>query len=374
MTQQPSVQIDLRLPAAPRICTIHIGAGLLEQCGSLATALGRFNAAAIVADSAIAEFHAKHIASSLNAAGLRSQIIPVQASEATKTLEGAAQLLSSFLEMGLDRSGLVVAVGGGIVTDLAGFAAATFMRGVPLVNVPTTLLGMVDAAIGGKTGVNHPLPGSNSLGKNLVGAFHHPLLVLMDVAALATLPDRAFRCGLAECIKHGVLADPELLSWMEANHDRLVPERSAELVEFIGRNVRIKADVVVSDERESNQRMLLNLGHTFAHALETRPDQRLEHGEAVGLGLLAACAAGEHLGLTSAGLRDRISELVGKVGLPTRLAAEAPVREVLGAMRSDKKSRAGAIRLIIPIDAGVVEIVDSAPDHAVGAGLQAIAP
>jgi len=368
------VQIDLRLPAATGACAIHIGVGLLDECASIISDSTDSRYAVIVCDSAIADTHAHRIKVSLAQAGWRVASISLESSEERKTLDTASSLYTAFLKSGLDRASCVVAIGGGIVTDVAGFAAATFMRGLPLINIPTTLLGMVDAAIGGKTGVNFPLPGSSTLGKNLVGAFHHPAAVIMDVNTLATLPPRAFRCGLAECIKHAVIADPEMLDWMQSHAALLAPSHSRELVEFIARNVRIKADIVTNDEKESSQRMRLNLGHTFAHAIETRPELHMEHGEAVALGLLAACAAGEDLSLTPADLRPRLAQLIEHLGLPVRLASGPPLPEVVAAMRSDKKSHAGSIRLVIPMHAGVVQVVDSAPESAIAAGMKAIAP
>lgn len=374
MTEGGHVRIDLRLAGADRACAILIGSNLLDECVTLLKQCVKGRRLAVVCDAAIAQSHGGPLIILLTSAGFDCVLVPIHATEANKTLETAARLYSEFLKSGLDRTSAVVAVGGGIVTDLAGFAAATFMRGITLINIPTTLLGMVDAAIGGKTGVNFPLPDAETLGKNLVGAFHHPAAVLMDVNTLATLPPRAFRCGLAECIKHAIIADPGLLDWIESNADSLDPGHCGEHVEFIARNVRIKAEVVASDERESSQRLMLNLGHTFAHAIETRPELALEHGEAVALGLLAACAAGEHLRLTNGDLRPRLRGLMGQLGLPVRMKSAPPLAEIISAMHSDKKTRAGSIRLLIPIDAGVVEIVDPAPESAIEAGMNAIAP
>lgn len=374
MSDDRRVQMNLKFPATSRLCVIHIGAGLLDECGTTIGDLIAGRRAVIVCDSAIAQTHAQTAARSLAGHGFETAVIPMDASEERKSLQSVADLYGAFLDFGLDRAGPVIALGGGIITDTAGFAAATFMRGVPLINIPTTLLGMVDAAIGGKTGVNFPLPHSETLGKNLIGAVHQPAAVIMDVNALTTLPPRAFRCGLAECVKHTLIADPDMLEWMESNVESLTPPNAADLVGFIARHVEIKSNVVRRDERESGARMFLNLGHTFAHAIETRPELNLEHGEAVALGLLAACAAGESLGMTDPALRPRLVALLARLGLPTRLAQRPPVREVYAAMQSDKKSRAGSIRLIIPIAAGVVEVVDSTPQQAVRAGIDAISP
>ncbi len=374
MSDNDRVRIDVQFPEASRQCAVHIGAGLLGRSGTIIAELVSSRRAVIVCDSAIAQTHAQAAARSLAEAAFEAAIVPMDANEEHKSLQSVADLYGAFLDFGMDRAGPVIALGGGIITDTAGLAAATFMRGVPLINIPTTLLGMVDAAIGGKTGVNFPLPGSETLGKNLIGAIHQPVAVLMDVEALTTLPPRFFACGLAECVKHALIADPEMLEWMESNVESLAPQHAADLVGFIARHVEIKTDFVKRDERESGVRMFLNLGHTFAHAIETRPELNLEHGEAVALGLLAACAAGEHLGMTEPSLRRRLAALLPRLGLPTRLAQRPPMNEVLAAMRSDKKSRAGSIRLIIPVAAGVVEVVDGPPEQAVGAAIDAISP
>lgn len=374
MSGDDRIRIDLRFAEASRLCVVHLGAGLLGGCGAIIAGLITSRRAVIVCDSAVVDSHARSAAESLAGHGVETAIVPMDASEDRKSLRSVADLYGAFLDFGLDRAGLVIALGGGIITDTAGFAAATFMRGVPLINVPTTLLGMVDAAIGGKTGVNFPLPGSETLGKNLIGAVHQPAAVLMDVNTLTTLPPRAFRCGLAECIKHALIADPDMLAWMETHVEALRPERAGDLVGFIARHVEIKSEVVRRDERESGARMLLNLGHTFAHAIETRPDLGLEHGEAVALGMVAACAAGEQLGVTDPELRTRLCLLLTGLGLPTRLAFRPPEDEVIAAMRSDKKARAGSIRLIIPVDAGVVQVVDDAPEAIIISALETIAP
>lgn len=372
MSDDDRVRIDVRFPEASRHCAVHLGAGLLGNSGALIAELVKGRRAVIVCDSAIAQTHAQTAAQSLAGRGFETAIIPMDASEERKSLQSVADLYGAFLDFGLDRAGPVIALGGGIITDTAGFAAATFMRGVPLINAPTTLLGMVDAAIGGKTGVNFPLPGSETLGKNLIGAIHQPAAVIMDVNTLTTLPPRFFACGLAECVKHALIADPEMLEWMESHADDLRPQRAADLVSFIARHVEIKTDIVRRDERESGVRMLLNLGHTFAHAIETRAELNLQHGEAVALGLLAACGAGESMGMTDTALRPRLAALLTRLGLPTRLATRPPMQEVYAAMHSDKKALAGSIRLIIPIAAGVVEVVDSPPPEAVQAGLDAV--
>ncbi len=374
MSGDDRVTFHLTLPAEARTCAVHIGAGMLGECGSLVGDLVSGRRAVIVCDSAVVESHARAAAESLTQSGFEAAVIPMHASEAQKSLQSVADLYGAFLDFGLDRSSPVLALGGGIITDTAGFAAATFMRGVPLINVPTTLLGMVDAAIGGKTGVNFPLPGTGALGKNLIGAVHQPIAVIMDVNVLTTLPPRAFRCGLAECVKHALIADPEMLEWMESHTDDLRPQRAADLVSFIARHVEIKSDVVKRDERENGARMLLNLGHTFAHAIETRPELGLEHGEAVALGIVAACAAGERLGVTGSRLRTRLCLLFTGLGLPTCLPSRPLDEEVIASMRSDKKARAGSIRLIIPVDAGIVQVVDDAPEEIIRDALEVIAP
>ncbi|MDX2194763.1 MAG: 3-dehydroquinate synthase [Gemmatimonadales bacterium] len=267
--------------------------------------------------------------------------LAVPSGEAAKTRDTWAELTDRLLDLGVGRDAVLVAVGGGVTGDLAGFVAATYLRGIPLLQAPTTLLAMVDASVGGKVGVD------TRHGKNLVGAFHPPIAVLADTATLATLPARELRGGLVEALKHGLVADASYLDWIE---DRLAlllggdPEALAGLVEG---SVRIKAAIVGEDEHERGRRAVLNAGHTVAHALEHVSGYALHHGEAVGLGLVAEGVMAESLGLDP-GVTQRMASLLVRAGLSTRLAQPLPAEAVRAAMATDKKARAGLVRFALP--------------------------
>ncbi|MBC6935063.1 MAG: 3-dehydroquinate synthase [Chloroflexi bacterium] len=273
--------------------------------------------------------------------------------EQYKTLASAARLYTDFVAAGLDRHGTVVALGGGVVGDVAGFAAATYLRGVRLVQMPTSLLAMVDSSVGGKVGVDLPQ------GKNLVGAFKQPDSVLIDPEVLKTLPDREWRCGLAEAIKHGLLADEGLLELIEAG--RAAVQDAAELVQ---RAVQVKVDVVQADPFEQGVRAHLNLGHTFAHAVEQVSGYAWPHGEAVGVGLLAAAWLSCRMGLCSAALPERVERILAGVGLPTHLGELEP-EAIYGAMGTDKKRQSGRLRFVLLRGIGQPVIVDDAPKETV---------
>jgi len=326
--------------------------------------------------------------SSLTRAGFSVTAASVRASEANKTLDTVARLLHQIASTRHERSDPVVALGGGVVGDISGFVAATYRRGVPIVQCPTTLLAMVDASVGGKTGVNLALPGG-LVAKNLAGAFWQPAQVLADTTALASLPERVFRSGLAECLKHGLLShevDQNLFSWTSQNLVRFRLGESASLPELIERNVRVKAWFVERDERENPAqsgpgRVLLNLGHTFAHAIETlpglSPDGRpenspLQHGEAVAFGLVAAAATAHALGRLSAEDRDSVRVAVERLGMESRLVGLPPDDLIVEAMSHDKKVSGGRLRLVLPASLGRCEVVEDPPVSVVQVGLAAI--
>jgi 3-dehydroquinate synthase len=240
----------------------------------------------------------------------------------------------------------LVALGGGVTGDLAGFVAATYMRGIPYLQVPTSLLAMLDASVGGKTGVDTPH------GKNLVGAFHPPAAVLADPRTLKTLAEREYRGGLAEAVKHGLIADASYLTWIEANVDAIARRDSGVLVHLVRRSVEIKAQVVSEDERESGRRAILNAGHTIAHALEQSSGYLLPHGEAVALGLVAESYLAETLGIATPGLSRRVAALLTRLGLPVRLAADIPRSRLLDSMSRDKKNKKGEIHFALIARAG----------------------
>ncbi len=268
--------------------------------------------------------------------------------ESSKTREWWSRLTDGLLELGIGRDAGIVALGGGVAGDLAGFVAATYMRGLPCIQVPTTLLAMVDASVGGKTGVDTPH------GKNLVGAFHPPVAVLADPLALRTLDEREFRSGLAEAVKHGLIADRDYFEWMERETDAIVRRDLAALTRLVTRSVEIKAAIVSEDEREGGRRAILNAGHTVAHALELATGFTLAHGEAVGLGLLAESELAARLSIGSPELRPRLAALLTRLGLPTRLPAPPAAQAVLAAMATDKKNRRARIRFSLPETLGTM--------------------
>jgi 3-dehydroquinate synthase len=262
--------------------------------------------------------------------------------EKSKTREVWARLSDALLDRSYGRDSGLIALGGGVTGDLAGFVAATYMRGVPYLQVPTTLLAMLDASVGGKTGVD------TRHGKNLIGAFHPPAAVVADPGVLTTLPERAYRAGLAEAVKHGIIADESYFAWMETSARALADREPDALTRLIRRSVEIKAEVVSGDEREVGRRAILNAGHTVAHALEQPTNYELPHGEAVALGLVAECGLAERLGIAPGGLRKRVADLLTRLGLPIRLPRDLKPASVVSSMAVDKKNRGEGIHFALP--------------------------
>jgi len=274
--------------------------------------------------------------------------------------------LEALGQLGATRDACVIALGGGVVGDLAGFSAACWMRGIDFIQMPTTLLAMVDSSVGGKTGVNLPA------GKNLVGAFHQPRAVVADIDTLATLPQREYRAGLAEVIKGAAIGDPDFFTWLEQHADALAERDDATLIEAIARKVRYKAGVVARDETEQGERALLNLGHTFGHALETAGKYTtLLHGEGVAVGMLLAAQLSERLGMSEAADTARLHRLLAKTGLPTAIPPGMDPQQLLALMRLDKKNTAGTLRLILWHGVGRAEIVSGVSEADVLAVLHA---
>lgn len=381
----------MRVAAASASYDVVIGDGLLAGLGTLA---GESGAAFVVADRGLPVATVADAVRALRGGGRAVTVFTLVPTEQAKSIATLTRILGAMAAARLERGGLVVGLGGGIVTDVAGFAAAVYQRGIPVVQVPTTLLAMVDASVGGKTGVN--LKVGSQLRKNMIGAFHQPRLVVADVGVLASLPEREFVSGMAECVKHGMLggaapgtAGRGLLDWTESKLDRIMARDRAALAELVRRNVGVKSAVVAGDEREERDgpagRAILNLGHTFGHAIETLPRVRgelasgtprrgagLKHGEAVGLGLIAASATAERLGLVGGALRARVEGLLGRIGLPVR-ARGLPGNDALRArMLGDKKVRGGRLRLVLPTGVGRVRVVHDPAAADVVAGWDAI--
>ena len=317
----------------------------------------RSSSALVVTDENVAG-HARTLQELLSDAGLETTTAVVPPGEETKSFVSAGSLYDRLAEMPADRHTLVVAVGGGVVGDLAGFAAATYNRGLPLLMVPTTLLAMVDSSVGGKVGVNHPK------GKNLIGAFHQPAGVWIDTAFLDTLPDREFRSGLAEVVKYGVALDADFFHELEADAGSLLDRDPDLLRQVIAQSCRLKADVVEKDEREeTGLRAVLNYGHTFAHAFEAVAGYGAWlHGEAVAAGMVCASRLAERLGRVPEGVTRRQVKLLTAFGLPTAPLPDWPADDLVAAMRRDKKAKAGSLRFVLPTRLGHVGLVDDVPE------------
>lgn len=317
----------------------------------------------VVADSNVAN-HAQRVGAELSNAGFNNVVAVVPAGEETKSLDAASFLYDRLAELNADRRTLVVAVGGGVVGDLAGFVAATYNRGLPLLMVPTSLLAMVDSSVGGKVGINH------ERGKNLIGAFHQPAGVWIDTAMLATLPRREFLSGLAEVVKYGVILDAEFFAWLEQHADAILNHDAVAIRHIIARSCRLKADVVEQDEREeTGQRAALNYGHTFAHAFETISGYGTWlHGEAVAAGMVCASRLAEHLNLIPADVTRRQIELLQRFQLPTA-PNRWPMADMIAIMRRDKKAQGGQLRFVLPRRLGEVALFDNVPEAEVAAVL-----
>ena len=338
--------------------SILSGAGVIRRASQEIAGLGRFSSIHVVSSPKVWRAVGKSIQRGLRLSKSGS-IHLFNDAEATKNLRSVEEITRSLCRAGADRKSLVIAVGGGVVGDVAGFAAASFLRGVKLVHVPTTLVSQVDSYIGGKTGVNLPE------GKNLVGAFYPPALVLTDPELLRSLSDREFRGGLAEVIKHAIIADADMFAMLEKNMEKVLRRNRSALAALIPRNVQIKARVVSRDERESGLREILNYGHTFAHALESVTKyRRYQHGEAVAWGMIAAAFLGHELGLTRADDVSRIVALIRCLGSLPAWPSVSPAA-LLGAMRSDKKTRARILRFVLSPRIGEARSYDTVPLHAV---------
>jgi len=344
----PTQAITVRIELPGREYDVLVGPGLLEEAGRLiATRLGK-GKCAIVTDANVAGFHLPTLEASLRAEGRLKGTIVVPAGEATKSFARLAPLCGDLLETGLERGDIVVAFGGGVIGDLAGFAASILRRGVRFVQIPTSLLAQVDSSVGGKTGIN------TRQGKNLIGTFHQPSLVLADTAVLSTLPDREMRAGYAEVAKYGLLSDEVFFGWLEKNWRAVFEGQLDDVSHALETSVRAKARMVISDEKEAGERALLNLGHTFGHALEawTGYDGRLLHGEGVSIGMCQAFRLSEHLGLCSRGTAERVERHMKAVALPTRVSeipggSKADATELVQLMGQDKKVRDGKLTFIL---------------------------
>ena len=324
-----------------------VSAGSLASAGELVREVAPAHRYAIITDDIVGPLYASRVVESFTDA--RVDVLTIPTGERHKTRESWARLTDELLAAGFGRDSTVVALGGGVVGDLAGFVAATFMRGIPVVQLPTTLLAMIDSSVGGKTGVDTPA------GKNLVGAFHPPSLVISDPAALATLPPEQLRSGLAEAIKHGVIADERYFERVVADLPTLLAQPSGPgMLGLISRSVEIKADVVARDEREGGLRKTLNFGHTLGHAIESESGYRLLHGEAVAIGMVLESVLAERVGVAEAGTARRVRDAVERAGLPASRPEDMNADRVLAATRSDKKARRGTAEFALPRRVGAM--------------------
>ena len=336
---------------------ILIGKGVLSKAAEYLRPLKLGKRGVIITDANVEPLYAGALCDALGKGGFAAEVLSVPAGEASKSLRQANRLFEKLPSLGLDRHSFLIALGGGVVGDLAGFVAASYLRGIALVQVPTSLLAQVDSSVGGKTGVNLPQ------GKNLVGAFYQPKLVLADTDTLETLPERELRSGFAEVIKHGAIRDARFFGWLEREYKRVLALDPEAVAHVVRRCCEIKAEVVSADERESGLRALLNFGHTLGHAMETLSDYNgLLHGEAISMGM----CCGARLSVKRAGLSEaeaqRLCGLIAASGLPTRLGKSFKLGELLEAARLDKKARDGKLRFVLLKCLGEAFVSDAVTD------------
>jgi 3-dehydroquinate synthase len=361
----PKPTATVRVNLSERSYDIQIGRGLLPDLAGFLTERRPTSHVVVITDDNVDPLHADRISDLLVDAGLEVNVMVIDAGEPSKAAEVAIELWETMLQEGADRESVVLAVGGGVVGDLAGFVAATYTRGLPFFQVPTTLLAQVDSSVGGKVGIN--LPGA----KNMVGAFWQPHGVLIDIDVLSTLPDREYRAGLAEVVKYGVIMDTEFFERLENSVDRLNARDPDLLIEIVARSCQLKADVVEADEREeSGRRAILNYGHTFGHALEAATGYTsLLHGEGVAIGMACASRLAESLGkLDAASVRRQVTLLKG-LGLPTTVPNNLATADLIKLMWRDKKVQGGQLRFVLPTEIGNVELFQDIPESAIATAM-----
>ncbi len=357
---------EVRVSLADHSYSIYIQAGGLCQLGQFMQALPCSKKTLIITDENVSPLYADVVTDSLKAAGFKPQVLVVAPGEGSKSLATADQVFTTAITAGLDRKSPVIALGGGVIGDLAGFAAATYLRGVPFVQVPTTLLAQVDSSVGGKTAVNHPL------GKNLIGAFYQPQLVLIDPLVLDSLPERELKAGLAEVIKYGIIADADFFAYLTRNTTAILARNPVALTAVIGRCCQLKANVVARDERETSVRMLLNFGHTIAHAVEgVGGYTKYNHGEAVAIGMVGAALLSTRLGLCTSAASTAVQQLLVAMGLPLT-APGYGIEALLGYLARDKKVVDNKVNWVLMEDIGRVIVTPEVPEEQVRAVLQQV--
>jgi 3-dehydroquinate synthase len=342
---------DKEISQSARRCSAIVSTDLLDHVGQYARKHLPRLTCAIISDNNVAPLFANQVNKSLTSAGFRRILITIPSGEKFKTLQQAGAICDRMIAAGLDRKSFVIGLGGGMIGDISGFVAAIYHRGIPHIQIPTTLLAMVDSSIGGKTGVD------TRAGKNLIGAFHQPSLVIDDLDVLKTLPDRQFNQGFAEIIKHAIIADPKMFRILQSWKAGEVPA----LQRLIKRNIQIKSRIVAKDERDRmGQRALLNFGHTVGHAIERAGNYRkFLHGEAVSLGIVAACTISVKIAGLPTDQRATIVDLLTRFGLPTALPQNFPRKKILDAVKFDKKFEGGKVRFVVTPGIGVGYVADS---------------
>jgi len=342
----------LNIDLADRSYEILIGRGLLPKAEEWARTIANPSQVVIITHPSINRLYGEQLFSGFSQANLPTHLIEVPEGERSKSLEQAEKIYDKLLKWKCDRQTVLVALGGGVIGDLTGFIAATYVRGVPFIQVPTTLLAQVDSSVGGKTAVNHPL------GKNMIGVFYQPKLVVADLETLKTLPEKEYKAGIAEIIKHGVIEDAGLFDFLESQCQNILSHDTSALTHIIATSCAIKARVVEKDERESHYRMVLNFGHTIGHAIESLTGySTFVHGEAVAIGMVYAAKLSQLMGRCSEDVTHRITRLIENFGLPIKLP-DLKAEDMIQSMYLDKKTAHKKIRFILVKDIGSIEIVD----------------
>lgn len=354
------VAIDL----GDRSYDIRIGRHLLQQTGAWVTEITNPSRVVIITHPSINRLYGEKLSSSFSEAGVPIHFIEVPEGEKSKSLQQAEKIYDRLLEWKCDRQTVLIALGGGVIGDLTGFIAATYVRGVPFIQIPTTVLAQVDSSVGGKTAVNHPR------GKNMIGVFYQPKLVVADLETIKSLPEKEFKAGVAEIIKHGVIEDADLFHYLEREYQKILCHDTDALEHIISTSCAIKARVVEKDERESHYRMVLNFGHTIGHAIESLTGySAIIHGEAVAIGMVYAAKLSQIMGRCSEDVPRRISTLIEKFGLPTRLP-DLKAENIIQSMYLDKKTAHNKIRFILVNDIGSVDIVESVAESLIKEALE----
>ncbi len=342
-------QVDVALGS--RGYPVYIGSGLLAQAGSYLRERGFAGRLVVITDTAVNKLYGAVLGRALEADGFQVSTLEVPPGEAQKSLESAGRLYRELTEVNAERTTPILALGGGVVGDLAGFVAATYQRGVPLVQLPTTLLAQVDSSVGGKVAVDH-----GQL-KNMIGAFYQPVMVIADTGTLQSLPDEELKNGLAEVIKSAAIRDSVFFSFLEENMEKINSLDAGVLEQIVYRSVSIKAEVVAEDELDMGLRNILNYGHTIGHAVESAADFKIKHGQAVAVGMVAAARIANKLGLLDKGEMNRLRMLIEQVGLPTKIP-DLDVGKVMRSMQHDKKVRAGKVKFVLLESLGKATVVD----------------